>query len=175
MGHNIFNPLYALENFFKKQIKCCLGPIHGDLHPRNIIIDDNDIPHLIDFKWANPKGHLALDFVLLEVSLRFFLLPRGYNLMEHFLVNKYLVEENGYKKIQMPSCGCPILKRYHELLGMAIGKIRTSAKEVIGEKYFTEYLACMFLVLYGVLRIKHSDKILGVHALSSIADVLKNI
>ncbi|WP_218719341.1 hypothetical protein [Nocardia sp. MH4] len=53
--------------------------IHGDLHPSNIVLSDLLGLDLIDFAWAHTEGHLFLDYVMLESSMRFKAFPRDIN------------------------------------------------------------------------------------------------
>lgn len=48
--------------------------VHGDLHARNIMSDQNG-SHLIDFYWAH-QGHIAKDFTLLECTIIYMLLSK---------------------------------------------------------------------------------------------------
>lgn len=50
------------------------GLVHGDLHSQNVLVDDHDDLHLIDFAWSG-YGWRALDFLMLECSLKFLLAP----------------------------------------------------------------------------------------------------
>src|SRR5207244_12385756 len=52
-----------------------IGPVHGDFHPRNILVGKVLVACLIDFGWATKKCHIVVDHVLMEVSIKFFYLP----------------------------------------------------------------------------------------------------
>lgn len=75
------NPLGAhhrkLEQ--RKVVKFRASFIHGDLHPSNIVLSDVLGLDLIDFAWAHAAGHLFLDYVMLESSMRFKAFPRDVN------------------------------------------------------------------------------------------------
>jgi hypothetical protein len=48
--------------------------VHGDLHARNIMVPNSgDSPELIDYAWGH-YGHRAVDFVLLESTIKYMLL-----------------------------------------------------------------------------------------------------
>jgi len=70
-GREFWNPLYVyahvrdLENTFK------IGAVHGDLHPRNIVIGFDQSANIIDFGWSTNGAHIVKDFVLMEANLRF--------------------------------------------------------------------------------------------------------
>jgi hypothetical protein len=67
------NPVNVLAGLKGRRIRMYCGAVHGDLHPKNIVLSKRT-PHLIDFGWANDDAHIAKDFVLLECNLRFMLL-----------------------------------------------------------------------------------------------------
>ena len=72
-GNSWRNPFWVLDQlrrFPDRRLIC--GVVHGDLHPRNIVIAGHAEPHLIDFGWAGDRRHITQDFVLLECNLRFF-------------------------------------------------------------------------------------------------------
>lgn len=68
------NPLWFLNNIIQKRVSFTYGAIHGDLHPRNIVLSHHNDPCIIDFGWSNPNTHIIKDFVLMEANLRFVLL-----------------------------------------------------------------------------------------------------
>jgi tRNA A-37 threonylcarbamoyl transferase component Bud32 len=51
-----------------------IGPIHGDLHAQNILVDADGTIHLIDFAWSC-ENWKAIDFLMLECSLKFLVAP----------------------------------------------------------------------------------------------------
>jgi hypothetical protein len=73
-NNSLYNPVFVLKQLEKLKTKMCVGAIHGDLHPRNIVFAKNRSPKIIDFGWANRRSHIAIDFVLLECNLRFMVL-----------------------------------------------------------------------------------------------------
>ena len=50
-----------------------LGLAHGDLHAQNVLVLGDQL-QLIDFAWAR-YGWKALDFIMLECSLKFLVIP----------------------------------------------------------------------------------------------------
>ena len=65
------NPLWVVERLKPLRFSMQLGLVHGDLHPGNIMVRDEDSPALIDFGWSNQRAHVAKDFALMECNLRF--------------------------------------------------------------------------------------------------------
>jgi hypothetical protein len=172
----IMDPIFALNSLFNRNHNCILGPVHGDLHLRNIIIDKEDKPHLIDFKWADTNRHIFLDYVIMECSLRFYLLPSCYNLKFETQINEILLEEFGYSNI--PYTDSEIINNYHIIMKNMIAEIRNQARttvESLNLTYnFNEYLSALFLFLYGVIEVNEFHQYLSVHALGSIARKLRD-
>ena len=52
-----------------------MGPVHGDLHPKNIVIGHADAVQIIDFGWAGARQHVVVDYLLLDINLRSTTLP----------------------------------------------------------------------------------------------------
>lgn len=168
----IYNPLVALERL-QGRITCNVGPVHGDLHPKNVILDASKQPHLIDFAWSRYQRHVLVDFVLLENSLRFVSFPKDINPREQLQIDKWLLREEGYSKIS--NCSFSTGKKKGDYLRLAYmtQKIRESARRVAGKDYdFSEYLLSQFVVLYGLL--KHDEYAIPstVRALGLIANNL---
>ena len=51
--------------------------MHGDLHAQNVLIDDDGRAELIDFGWTTLDGWRAIDFLMLECSLKFLVSPEN--------------------------------------------------------------------------------------------------
>lgn len=70
-GRDWANPLWVVHTLRSLEVELCCGAIHGDLHPRNVVISQGGTPQIIDFGWASDFAHIAKDFVLMECNLRF--------------------------------------------------------------------------------------------------------
>jgi hypothetical protein len=78
-GRTVRNPLFLI-NKLEEEPKVTEGVahlscVHGDLHPRNILVQDGQKACLIDFEWADDKYHTIVDFVLMETILKFVYIP----------------------------------------------------------------------------------------------------
>jgi len=79
MGTKVSNPLVMLDYIARRPSLtnglAHVSAVHGDLHPKNILVDDVFNACLIDFGWANGRFHTIVDFAFMEASIKFFRLP----------------------------------------------------------------------------------------------------
>lgn len=146
----VYNPVCILENLESRKFEICVGAIHGDLHPRNIVFSYDRASHIIDFGWASKEAHIAKDFALLECNLRFMMLRP--DIPENCL--KALVDwvpfHNEFSET-----------RYEYIDGIAriIKKLHQIAKDhfpnISKPEFWTkEYVVPLFLVALGLLKPK---------------------
>lgn len=64
---NIYNKIRERA----QRIKAPHGIVHGDLHPKNILVTRNQVPVLIDFNFVKPCSCIFIDYAKLEVYLQF--------------------------------------------------------------------------------------------------------
>ena len=70
-GQTFRDPRRILEAVKEHEINSLVCPVHGDLHPNNVLFGRNFVPVLIDYAFGHLYGHFIKDFVLMECSLRF--------------------------------------------------------------------------------------------------------
>ena len=94
-----------IEKILNQTEKFCYGPIHGDLHAQNILFDQDNRIHLIDFGWTAERWK-AIDFLMLECSLKFLVAPHGARQKDLLEIEKFLdgdVSIETFKKSLYPS------------------------------------------------------------------------
>lgn len=64
----------TVEMVRAREREVAIGPVHGDLHAQNVLVDRDGDLHLIDFGWTAERWR-AIDFLMLECSLRFLVSP----------------------------------------------------------------------------------------------------
>jgi len=69
-GRSWPNPLCTVDALLRLTCEGAIGPTHGDLHPKNVVLDKSGRPRIIDFGWATPSSHVVVDYVLMELNLR---------------------------------------------------------------------------------------------------------
>lgn len=74
-GRSWTNPFWVVKELARSpRVKGYLGAVHGDIHPRNIVLSQDGGPRIIDFGWGKDDAHIAKDFALMEANLRFMIL-----------------------------------------------------------------------------------------------------
>jgi len=68
-----------------------IGPIHGDLHAQNVLVGSRGEITLIDYGWTSERWR-AVDFLMLECSLKFLVTPPTARLDDLLLVEALLEE-----------------------------------------------------------------------------------
>ena len=172
-GDNIVDPRSVLERLRRhKSIPYTRGPVHGDLHPRNVVYDVNDQPHVIDFKWSTADAHQMVDYSLMEISLRFLWVPNGYDLRKGASLNRAMSFEVP-RRFQVGRC-YDSLGQFRLRVRELVPIIREAAKDASRTAFwYNEYLVSLFLVLYGVLVYDSYNVPLAVHALGLLGNDLK--
>lgn len=146
------NPLWVLGRLKGlPHVPLFCGAVHGDLHPRNIVLSENLDPHIIDFGWSRDDAHIAKDFVLMEFNLRSVVLRPNIS---------FRAVEQMAQWIEFDS-HCPRTK--HQYLDERLELIQ--ALRNIAGRHFpadtdwdNEYVVPLFLVSLGLLKyIRESD------------------
>src|SRR6185369_17173739 len=92
LGAEIANPLVVIEQLQRTTTNgATLTPVHGDLHPSNVMVSDHGECHLIDFAKARKRAHSLKDYALMECSLRFMLFPHHVNIEEQLTADTMLL------------------------------------------------------------------------------------
>jgi hypothetical protein len=152
LGAEIVDPRAVLDSVRGRSIRGMLADaVHGDLHPSNVLIDQERKPRLIDFAWGHQRAHVLKDFVLLECSLRFLHFPKYAHLDTQLSVDQALLAEDGPAKLAALTQNDPLAVHYKRL-GALLERLRLIARERSGRGYgFSEYLHAQYCVLYGLL------------------------
>ena len=145
LGRQTINPMKVLERLLKCRFNLQRGAIHGDLHPHNVVFSDTGAAHIIDFGWAQPNRHIAIDFVLLECNLRFVWLPHSVPMKSIDAMASWI----GFLDTP-PVTGNPDCDRHIKL----IQQIRRCADNCFPSdvNWDEEYIVPMFLISCGLLK-----------------------
>ncbi len=176
LGCEILNPTVFLSSL-PDQMKVPVGPIHGDLHLDNIVINEGagfPYPHLIDFEWGKLESDVLIDYVLFENSLRFMCFPKKENLKEQLNVEKCYLE-NDIDKILRMNFSSKEKRHLYRRQAKLVKLLREKALMINGGISFERYLLTQFIVLYGLMRYEDSySSYIPVRTLGLIAKKLNN-
>lgn len=170
-GHTLNDPRRILDRVKGWQVESSVCPVHGDLHPNNVLFGPEFSPVLIDYAFGHLNGHFVKDFVLMECSLRFLLPPK---LLQPDLVmefDRFLLQENGYRLIdEMPLKGRTgdVLREMASL----VETVRDQCRLRVPSYDFREYLVAQYLMLLGMIRLLPYQDFRTLLALCRLADYL---
>ncbi len=129
------------------EFSACCGPVHGDLHPKNVVVDRSLRVNVIDYGWASRSGHIIKDYVLMEANLRAITLS---SVVDYKLVRA------------LADCLTPSAPEILATgpIGFRESTIRSCLwKQVLQHRLVSdwdrEYIIPLFLVMFGLL--KHMD------------------
>lgn len=156
------NPLKSLNAIFKQLFDIKIATIHGDLNLENILFDESQNPHLIDFVNSGPD-HVLRDFLRLELGIvTHFLsqdllettrLPEIPNAIYKFYEQLHFAQMNG--ATVTPPTG--LEKPFHVLL-----TIRRTASHYLGQlNNWKEYYSGLFCYFMGAMRYEDLNQVNG--------------
>lgn len=121
------------------------GAIHGDLHPKNIVFDEDGLVYIIDFGWAKKNAHVVADYVLLDINLRSMTLPAQIAEEDIVAASSYL-----YPTDALPKGSNPLQERLI-IVKEQIWDTACTNEAVELDNWHKEYLVPFFIVAYGLL------------------------
>ena len=144
-GTDVVNPIWVLDRLRTKTLPLTVGAIHGDLHPGNIVLGQNNGARIIDFGWSQERSHIAKDFVLMECNLRFLFLRPQLSAGESRTFSRWLKWDE-----PVP----PGLSDHCVRHANMIKHLRSLATNVFpaNPDWNWQYLVPMFFVAFGLLR-----------------------
>lgn len=139
------NPIFVLNKLVNKELKFRIGAIHGDLHPKNILLDHFLKPMIIDFGWASKSSHILTDFSLLEANFRFVTLHTEIPDDDLDLFTRSLLNSDLQKRHP---------NDYLDFRRKCILKIREKALVYYDDEdeFNKEYLVSLFMISFGLLK-----------------------
>jgi hypothetical protein len=129
--------------------------IHGDLHLRNVLVDEGGRGWLIDFAKVG-KGHNLYDFIKLETYMRLMALVRDdltVRLDDYVRFEEALANATLGKSTTLPQD--PNLRAAYDV----ILSIRRMARNYMDrDKFLDEYLPALFLYCLAVMKYYQDDR-----------------
>jgi serine/threonine protein kinase len=121
-----------------------IGPIHGDLHPKNIVLDRAGRPRVIDFGWARERGHVLIDYLLMEINLRAMTLPAQVSHDDVLALARMLAEgDDAPTGTELIAARAGWIREVLWIKARAAGVV---------QDWTAEYLVPQFLIAFGLLK-----------------------
>jgi hypothetical protein len=138
------NPLQLYPKILSRTLDSRKSLVHGDLHLRNILVDEAGQGWLIDFALVKER-HNLYDFIKLETYLRQMALSQS---QYEFSFAEYLQFEAALLGEIEPVSTHAILRKAHEV----IRRVRDMAKRYVKRNFDEEYLSALFLYNLAMLK-----------------------
>lgn len=168
-GQTFRDPRRILEAIKQHETTTYVCPVHGDLHPNNVLFGRNFVPVLIDYAFGHLRGHFIKDFVLMECSLRFLQTPKLLQPDLMAQLDDALLEEDGYSipfTSETQGRTAEVFKETADLVGIIRKECRLRH-----ETYdFSEYLVAQYMMLMGALRLLPYQDFRTLRTLCKLAD-----
>ena len=160
---NFENQIKTIGN---QQREVIYGPVHGDLHSQNVIFDDNNTMHLIDFGWTGIKWR-AIDFLMMECSLKFVVLPPNSKINDLLLIDEILNNNWGNEKNIDDSVFSKKIHGYNmRKILSAIRQVRICCQKSGAVNSVDDYLFGLILLTAGLASLpKLTNKVYLFHSL----------
>ncbi|TGD99256.1 phosphotransferase [Methylobacterium nonmethylotrophicum] len=159
-GYKFKNPLIKVKELLATRRMLPLSVVHGDLHPSNVVLDIRGNPHLLDFTWCRPSSHVLKDFLVMECSIRFLMLPKYLSWEANYHINNTFMhlEEDDISELKAKLIVLSVDNEtiaHIERCAKITQRIRQHAAVACGTNFdICDYIACQALVLYGLMRIE---------------------
>jgi tetratricopeptide (TPR) repeat protein len=144
------NPLKLYPALLNEMLVGRRAIIHGDLHLRNVLVDRDGRPWLIDFGRVR-EGHTLFDFIKLETYLRLDLLSKtpGFTLTEYARFEEALADATHYGlwAVRLPT-NPELLKAFRVIWAVRCLADRFHRPEAPAKTYFR----CLLLYNLAVLK-----------------------
>ncbi len=109
----------------KRKEEVAIGPVHGDLHSQNILVANGRL-ELIDFALTGEKWR-ALDFLMLECSLKFLVSPAHARLRDLLEIDEVAEPALQRKTPRLASLRSRLLGRELEKIAAGVAEVRRQA------------------------------------------------
>lgn len=145
------NPVKLVERIVTRHdvFEGAYGPVHGDLHPKNIVFDDANEANVIDFGWATNGRHIVVDYLLLDINLR------AMTMASQIPENQLLGAAKCLAPTDQPEADTDerLQWRLQAVRGVIwrVAQDRHAVSSATGNGWLQEYLIPYFLVAYGLL------------------------
>ncbi len=170
LNYNLVDPVAWFEKHPTMYGNVTQAWTHGDLHSRNVLIDQNQQAWLIDFYRSGP-GHYFRDLIELESDIKFSLLSVA-DLRNLLYFEAALLNAKSFQEAQpSPRFRNPELQKAFDV----IRGIRVITGELFGPSSMQEYYQGLLLQTLAILHLKHISKPKKRHAYLSAALICRRL
>jgi hypothetical protein len=149
------NPLWVYPRILNRILEGKASYVHGDLHLRNVLVDEWGKGWLIDFARVE-KRHNLFDFIKLETYIR--LMPLADDRLR-FSLGDYVQFEQALDEATLGRRVTPPKDSYLRTAHEVILTIRRIARNYMdGDNFLSEYLPALFLYCLAVIKYYQEDK-----------------
>ncbi|WP_035538354.1 phosphotransferase family protein [Hyphomonas oceanitis] len=144
-GRDWSNPIMVADRLIAegKKTTLAVGPVHGDLHPKNIVLGRQGAVNIIDFGWASKSAPVALDYALLDINLRSITLPSQMSQSDISAFGTFIHPTQNVASLP------EIIRPRASIIARELwGSYQTNAKV---EDWDAEYMTPLFLIALGLL------------------------
>lgn len=142
-GQTWTNPVPVIEKLVAtNSFEGYFGSVHGDLHPKNIVLNHEHAARIIDFGWARSNAHIVQDYLLLDLNVRGVTLPSQMSESDILAIASFL------DPVQCVDALPLSVQPRAEIIKDVIWQ---RAKQRAVKDWSTEYLTPFLLVAYGLL------------------------
>ncbi len=170
-GFSLNDPRRILHRIKELEVQSQVCPVHGDLHPNNVLFGPELSPVMIDYAFGHLNGHFVKDFVLMECSLRFLLPPKLLQPEVATELDEMLLEEHGYEEFDLSKARGRTAEVMGEMISL-VKTIRTECRRRVPQYDFREYLIAQYMVLLGNLKLLPYQDFRTLLAACKLADYL---
>ena len=138
------NPRCVIDRLLEsaREFEAATGSVHGDLHPKNIVLDQDGELYIIDFGWACNGAPVVVDYIMLDINLRSITLPSQVGAQDVLDIANFLSID------RQPTDPHPLIEARIKLIR---DKIWPRLNAGVVQDWITEYIVPFFMVAYGLL------------------------
>lgn len=150
------NPLHLYTRILGDTLEGRQSYVHGDLHLRNVLVDEGGKGWLIDFARVE-KRHNLFDFIKLETYMR--LMGLGSD-DSSFLLTEYVQFEAAVAAATLgnASVSCPDVPSLRLAYDVILAIRRLARNYMEGDRFLEEYFPALFLYNLAVMKYYRDDQ-----------------
>jgi hypothetical protein len=90
-GWTLAHLIADVSTLCEREEEALVGAVHGDLHAQNVLVSHDGTLELIDFAHASADRWRAIDFLMMECSIKYYVTPQNVD-VDHLMSIEYLLD-----------------------------------------------------------------------------------